>query len=196
MQGDGLGKFLAPGGRVTQHQLSQVREKVLATEVVDASEDSVSALTASEAQGERSACDSRESENGNLFIHSTFIDGVIKWVHNREKPNQQKSRYSSALVGFLVYWGRRILIHYSPTQVRGPGAVRQVWMSQECHKGLLGVSEVRALAAHNARDHCSHAQPGDWCLSTSERCAGSRRADTCTKRSGKRPGHPPSGRQF
>lgn len=65
-QGSGLGDFLAPGSSVIRHQLSlfQDREKVLTVEVIDASEDSASELTASGAQGGRPACDSR---------------GVIKW---------------------------------------------------------------------------------------------------------------------
>lgn len=85
--------------------------------------------------------------------------GAIKWVHNSENSNQQKSTYGSALVELLVWGGgvgRQILIASSLTPVRGPGALRGVWPRQESHKGLPGGSEVRALAACNSRKQCSH----------------------------------------
>lgn len=149
MQGSGLGEFLASGSRVIQHQLSlfQDREKVLTAEVIGPSEEQH--FRANSCRSSRWEANLGQSGGQKMgirpFIQHLLVEyllyvrtGAINWQCNSKKPNQQKSRYGSALVELLVYWGRQILINYSLTPGRGSRAIRGIWTSQENHKGLLG----------------------------------------------------------
>lgn len=145
MQGRGLGEFSAPGSRVIQHQLSlfQDREKVLTAEVVGPSEEQhFRATGCRSSRWEASLWQSGGQKMGiRSFIQHLLVEcllcvrtGAINWQCNSKKTNQQKSRYGSALVELLVYWGRQTLINDSLTPVRGPRAVRGICSKLSDHQ--------------------------------------------------------------
>lgn len=116
--------------------------------------------------------------------------GAIKWVHNSEKPNQQKSRYGSALMELLVYRGRQILITSSLTPVRGPGALRGVWtvrrVTRVCLEGVKSGPQLPVTPGSSV--YMNSRVTGVFSLCG---CPGSCIADPYTKRSRETPGKSP-----